>query len=224
MSLSLNNSTIIPLQNGQSFTGIEYDNILDFAEINIAIKCDTGFDLTLIYSQDKISVDYLTKETILFSEDTHFIKVSVKDRYFKLKIDATDGNMSFLNVQTIYKSSVTYSSDSNANQDIINIYNILNSKGSQQLWNNVNTGVNGTSAVCNLSTKNIKNLTFMGNCNGATLLTVQFSSDNANWYDSQYSYNLVSAGNLGFSLLSCPNFVRIKSSNDVVASIVLNFN
>jgi len=108
MSLSLNNSTIVPLDNGDIFLGREYDNILDFAEINISIKCDVGYTLTYIYSQDKISVDYQTSQVIVANIETQFYKIPVNDRYFKLKIEATDGNMTVLNVQTIYKSVPTF--------------------------------------------------------------------------------------------------------------------
>ena len=108
MSLSLNNSTIVPLLSGNTFSGQQYDNILDFAEINISIKCDTGYDLTYIYSQDKLSIDYQTTQSISAQIETQFYKIPVNDRYFKLKIDATDGNMSVLNVQTIYKSNITF--------------------------------------------------------------------------------------------------------------------
>ena len=55
MSLSIYNSTIVPLQNSQSFIGTNYDNILDFSEINISITCNTGYQLNYYFSQDKIS-------------------------------------------------------------------------------------------------------------------------------------------------------------------------
>ena len=108
------------------------------------------------------------------------------------------------------------------NSDITNIYNVVNSKTSSSLWNANVTGVNGVSISVNLSTKNIKNLTFMGNCNGATLLTVQFSSDGSNWYDSQYAYTLSASGDVGFNIPCCPNYVRLKSSASVTATMLLN--
>ena len=498
MSLSLNNSTIVPLLSGEIFLGKEYDNILDFAEIDIAIKCDVGYTLTYIYSQDKLSIDYSTNQTVSAHVNTQFYKLPVNDRYFKLKIEATDGDMSVLNVQTIYKSVPTFNNsgagptsnvaitaplngdgsvfvggsltlggsvdanitntsldvnvlnpvnsvdanitnaslnvdvgnfpasqtvngsvdanitnasldvnvgnfpavqnvnltnasvvvsgsidvnnfpasqtvngsvdanitnasldvnvgnfpvvqdvnltnasldvnvlnpvnsvdanitnaslnvdvgnfpasqtvngsvdanitnasldvnvgnfpavqnvnltnasldvnvlnpvnsvdanitnaslnvnvgnfplvqaisngslssmsfdtnrlnvyDSDTNTKLTNIYNVVNSKGAGTLWNNVNTGANGLSDSIDLSNKKVSNLTFMGNCNGATLLTVQFSSDNTNYFDSQYSYNLTGAGDVGFNLSGCPNYLRMKSSNDVVATLLVNY-
>jgi len=130
MSLSLYNSTIVPLLSNGIFLGREYDNILDFAEINIAIKCDTGYILTFIYSQDKLTVDYQTSQTISAQVDTKFFTISVKDRYFKLKIEANDGDMSVLNVQTIYKSTVTYQVGGNIPSSNVTIVNPLNLDGS----------------------------------------------------------------------------------------------
>lgn len=109
MSLSIYNSTIIPLGSGETFLGSVYDNILDFAEIDISILCDTGYTLTYIYSQDKVNVNFTSEHVIPMSATTTFLKIPVLDRYFKLKIKATDGTMSFLNVQTIYKTVITFS-------------------------------------------------------------------------------------------------------------------
>ena len=129
MSLSLNNSTIVPLLEDDFFLGQQYDNILDFVEINISIKCDTGYDLTYIYSQDKLTVDYQTTQSISAQADTQFYKLTVKDRYFKLRIDATDGDMTVLNVQTIYKTSTTYTVSSGPSANVV-ITNPLNMDGS----------------------------------------------------------------------------------------------
>ena len=123
MSLSLYNSTIVSLESDDIFLGQEYDNILDFVEINISVKCDTGFSITYIYSQDKLTVNYETTQAITASVDTHFFTVPVKNRYFKLRIEATDGNMSVLNVQTIYKTSITYDPPNDAPATAVDVMN-----------------------------------------------------------------------------------------------------
>lgn len=109
MSLSIYNSTITPLDSGETFTGSVYDNILDFAEINISILCDVGYTINYIYSQDKVNVNFTNTEVVPMSATTNFFRISVLDRYFKLQIIASDGTMAILNVQTIYKSVITYS-------------------------------------------------------------------------------------------------------------------
>jgi hypothetical protein len=345
MSLSLNNSTILPLSDGDIFLGREYDNILDFAEINISVKCDTGYDLTYIYSQDKLTIDYQTTQSVSAQITTQFYRIPVNDRYFKLKIEATDGDMSVLNVQTIYKTSTTFNNsgagptsnvaittplngdgsvfvggsltlggtvdanitntsvvvsgsvDANitntsldvnvtntgfncnnlplsivgggviitatdaipvegtilnlqytelqaintntsatntkidatntkldtTNTNLTNTYNLLNTKGSAILWNNVSSGINGLSTAVNLSNIKISNMTFMGKSSGATLFTIQFSNDGITYYDSQYSYNFSGAGSFGFNINGCPNYLKMKSSNDVVANAIINY-
>ena len=80
MSLSIVNSTIIPLEAGTTFNPTTYDNILDFIEINIAINCDTDYTLTYIYSQDKINIDYSTSQNVAYSNTTQFFRVPVRDR------------------------------------------------------------------------------------------------------------------------------------------------
>lgn len=109
------------------------------------------------------------------------------------------------------------------NADITNIYNIVNSRGSGTLWAGSATGAGGVSLAINLTSKNIKNISFMGNCDASTLLTVQFSNDGTTYYDSQYSFNLSSSGDVGFNLSCCPNYLRVKSSNNVTASLYANY-
>jgi len=118
MSLSILNSTNVPLSEDEVFTGSNYDNILDFAQIAISIKCDTGYVLTYIYSQNKVDIDYQTSQTITVQADTQFYNVTVKDRYFKLQITANDGDMTVLNVQTIYKTSTTYAVSSGPGSNV----------------------------------------------------------------------------------------------------------
>jgi len=243
MSLSLYNSTTIPLASNEIFIGLQYDNILDFAEINLSIKCDKGYTMTYIYSQDKLSVDYEVVQIIPYNADTQFYTVDVKDRYFKLKIQATDGKMNILNVQTIYKSVPTYASsggtvDANITNSLLDVSDAdthtkldsivtglqNNNKGSVPLWVVTQTGVNGVSTGVNLSTINQSNLTFYGYVDNTTNIIVQFSYDGNSYYDSQYSYSQTGAGDIGFNILSSPNYVRLKSSNDVLATVFLNYN
>ena len=105
MSLSIYNSTIKPLDSGDTFLGQYYDNIIDFSQINISIKCDTGYQLTWLFSQDKININYSIIENIPYSATTQFFQKSALQRYFKLSITATAGNMTNLEVQTIYKNN-----------------------------------------------------------------------------------------------------------------------
>ena len=246
MSLSIVNSSIVPLTSGQTFLPSTYDNILDFAEINISIKCDVGFEMTYIYSQDKINVDHTVVNTVSASVDTHFFRVPVKDRYFKVSILATQ-TMDVFNMQTIYKSNIIYtpSSGSGADVNITNPYldvhltqqtvglaldsslttinNTLSTKGNAVLFATPSCGVNGLSSIVNMSNKNISNVSLYGNVNNATVLTIQFSNDGTTFYDTQYTYNITAASDWGFSMLCSPYYFRLKSSADVAINAIINY-
>jgi hypothetical protein len=158
MSISIYNSTISPLISGQVFSGAVYDNILDFAEIDISILCDTGYTLEYIYSQNKVDVNYTTTKLIPFSASTQFYKAPVLDRYFKIQITATDGDMILLNVQTIYKSVITFTEGYGAD---VNIISPLDANGYVEVSvmnSNVGVLVNNTTpisvSISNLPTEN----------------------------------------------------------------------
>jgi hypothetical protein len=99
-----------------------------------------------------------------------------------------------------------------SNSNINNIYNILNSRGSVILWNGF-TGL--PSFTVDMSNKNIKNITIYGTVDGASLLTIQFSNNGLNWYNSQYSFNNTGAGDFGFAISACPKYLRLISNNTV---------
>jgi len=151
MSLSLNNSTIVPLLSNGSFLGKGYDNILDFAEINISIKCDVGYTLTYIYSQDKLTVDYDTSQVIDANIETQFYKIPVNDRYFRLKVDATDGDMTVLNVQTIYKSVPTFNNSGSCPTSNVAITGPLNGDGSVRVGGSLTLGGSVDANITNSS-------------------------------------------------------------------------
>jgi hypothetical protein len=139
MSISIYNSTTIPLLAGESFEGLIYDNILEFAEINISVNCDVGYTIFYIYSQNKINYDFIQTETIAASAQTTFIRRQVLNRYFKIRIEATDGDMTSLNVQTIYKPTISYQVGSGVSSDV----NVLNFPSVQP--------VSGTVSISNSS-------------------------------------------------------------------------
>ncbi|MBS1737029.1 MAG: hypothetical protein JSS98_10575 [Bacteroidetes bacterium] len=124
MSISIYNSTNVPLAPNDSFVG-RFDDISQFAEIMISIQCDGNFRLLTQYSTDKNSVEASTITDYppqLSLGDVLLLKLEPKARYFKLAVTSfsLDPNklvpMTYLRVQTIYKLRQTYSADGvNAN-------------------------------------------------------------------------------------------------------------
>lgn len=84
------------------------------------------------------------------------------------------------------------------------------------LWNNAATGAGGTSTA--VDTFNCGILSFMGTSSGATTLTVQYSPDNAAFYDSSTTIVLGGAGDFGVTVSIGAEYVRLKSSNNVTVT------
>ena len=240
MSLSIYNSTTSPLNNGDIFEGQVYDNILDFAEINISINCDVGYTITYIYSQDKININYIDTEIIPASAITTFIKKSVYDRYFKLKIEATNGDMTIFNLQTIYKTNISFD-ENNAIGNNVNIVaqsaglgldttlQTINAGqktiGDLKIWNNASVLLNGVSSVA--AAKGIYGSNFVsifGNCDTTTTLIIELSNDNITFYKTQYSYSINTVGDFGFSLQIPFKYLRLINTGQNINSIIAYIN
>lgn len=84
-------------------------------------------------------------------------------------------------------------------------------------WNNVLTGVGGVSTA--VDTQNCAHVTVFGNTSAASTITVQFSQDNTNFYDSEVTIS--ANGNFGKNLTAGARYVRLKSSADVTANATI---
>ena len=239
MSISIYNSTNKPLLAFDVFEGLFYDNILEFAEINISINCDVGYTIYYIYSQDKVNIDFIETEIVAASALTNFIKKQVFNRYFKLKIEATDGDMTVLNAQTIYKTSITYSTSGiGADVNIISQSaglaqesTLLNINAAQKtvvsglVWNNAAVLLNGVSAaVAAINIYGCNSVSIFGNTDTTTTIAIQLSNDNVNYYTTQYAYTINTVGDFGFSLLMPFKYIRLINKGQNVNSIITYIN
>ena len=209
-------------------------------KINISINCDVGYTITYIYSQDKININYVDTEIIPASATTTFIKKSVYDRYFKLKIEATDGDMTNFNLQTIYKTNISFD-ENNAIGNNVNIIaqsaglgldttlQSINAGqktiGDLKIWNNASVLINGVSSVA--AAKGIYGSNFVsvfGNCDTATTLIIQLSNDNVTFYKTQYAYTINTIGDFGFSLQIPFKYLRLMNVGQDINSIIAYIN
>ena len=124
---------------------------------------------------------------------------------------------------SIQVSNLVTTYDNQANSNLSAINTLINSRGNAQLFNG-QSGLNGVSLSVNVSTKLVINLSFYGHSNGATTLTLQFSNDNVNFYDTQYSYVISQASDFGFCLNASPFSFRLKSSNNVHVVTFVNYS
>jgi hypothetical protein len=210
MSLSIYNSFVnLDLSNNQVKIG-GFENILDFSEIDVSVSYNVSgvisYTLYYQYSQDKINVDYESTQVVTNQTETKFFKIECKQRYFKLKIVAnSDVN---LNIQTVYKNTPTYS---------------VISRGSLTIANNFAITSGTRTTGINLSNLCLNTLTIYGNSSATTTLTLCFSNDGVNWYDSQYTINITGSSNFGVGLNINPLYLSIKSSASVTLTAICDY-
>jgi len=123
------NSSIVPLIAGDIFDGV-YSSCLNYSVIEVSVKCDTIFDLNIVYSPDSVNDEFTETITVsVISNDTLFYKFEPKMRYFKLQLLNTDTNdQTVLSLQCLQKSTLVYST-SGIGSDV-NIVGPLNNDGS----------------------------------------------------------------------------------------------
>lgn len=156
-----------------------------------------------------VSTSDLTTHTKLDSVITDLDKF--KFNADNLKVEVQNASLAVTNSAL---TSMTFNSGSLLTKDS-SLYDLLNTKGTLQLYDNAIIA-GGATASLNLSSKKVTNMTFYGSqdSNG-NVLTVQFSNNGSNWCDSQYNYTFgaSSSGYFGFNIQACPYYVRVKSVN-----------
>lgn len=207
-SIDQNNTYLFPLNSGDSFTGT-YSSCINIDEILISVECDSTYRLVVNFSSNGsdfgISKSF-DSNVISANANTYSIKPEL--RYIEVVLINTDIiNQTYLRLNTIFKNVGTEVERGNVNN--------------YQIFNGSSTGVNGTSDSITSSLYN-SNYTFYGSLGGATDLVVQISGDDAHWYDTQYTYTSSSGGDFGFNVVLSAEYVRLKSTNDVVVLAFAN--
>jgi len=91
------------------------------------------------------------------------------------------------------------------------IYNILNTRGTETLYYNSNLE---NSNIIDFSNKKITSITVYGICSEPTSLTLQCSNNRTTWYSSQYVITMASGTSFGFALNGfCPKYFRLHNQN-----------
>jgi len=241
MSVSLVNS--LPIQNvlnGFVFNG-EYDNIVNFCEIDISINAEGNYSVQFYFSPDKLDTITSNIESFTYSSSSFTTyKLSPECKYFKLALTATS-NISNVMVQTIYKSNLTYSISSGgsitSNVDIVsqslaNLNVLVNNE------NNINTAIvaNGNSSSIwfndtftpgkanvvslNVGQQGFKQISIFGNVAGACNLTIAYSQDGSSWFDSSLGQiTFTAAADFSRDWTSSAYYIGIYSDTAVAAEI-----
>lgn len=92
--------------------------------------------------------------------------------------------------------------------------------GHGNAWNNATPAAGGTSSSVLVLSASV--ISVFGNANGATTLTVQFSYDGTNFYDSEYTITLTDAGDFGKTIQCGARYVRLKTSASVTITATIS--
>jgi hypothetical protein len=207
---SLNFSTANPIPANGFFAPVIWDDCLNFSSVLVSINT-TGAPVVLTVEQSSDRVNISSIETVnIYANELYNNSFQLYARFFKLRLDNPSGTaQTTLNCQVIFKNLVVPQ---------------MNIRTIQVFSPATSTGVNGVSASINLNQRNA-NLTVFGNIDAGTVLTLQLSNDDVNYYDSQYSLTTSSAQDFGFSVpTSSIYYMRLKSSNDVNILAIVNFS
>jgi hypothetical protein len=206
---SINFSTATPLPANGIFAPQIWDDLLDFSSIVLSVNCSGAPLLVNLYqSSDRININFSETLTI-YPDSLYNNTIQLYTRFFKLELlNPTETNQTALQCSVIFKSA----------------YPTQNSIKSALLFDSaIPTGTDGVSNSVLINRNCI--LTIFGNISDTTNLTIQFSNDNENYYDSQYSITVSGSTDFGYSVPASSIFyVRLKSSANVNILAYLNYS
>jgi hypothetical protein len=205
---SVNLSSINPLSANGVFIPPRWDDLLQFPGVILSLRGDTNMRLELYESTNGAN----TMNTKIYYVDKRQplnIQFNLGSRYFKLALFNLENQaQTILNLQTIYSN--------------LHIPQAIESSAFK-IWNDsVLATTNQPSIGFNSNFRNTL-FTFYGNASAATVLTVQLSNDDIDYYNTQTTYTISSAGNFGFSYQGIFNYIRLISSAAITITTFINF-
>jgi hypothetical protein len=231
MSVSLVNA--LPLQNvSDGFVLIgEYDNIVDFCEIDVSVNAEGNYSIQFDFSVDKITTISSSTQTFTYGAEPFFnYKLTPQCKYFKLTLTATT-NIDNLTVQSIYKSNVSYKpGGTGADVNITNSFipvsqygewnvNTQLTKFSTSIWDNAVIGAGDVSSnYANAKVLNNQSVSIYGHSSNATTLTILLSSGDNNFFYTQYTYTILEDSDFGFALVLPFKYLKLASSEATTIS------
>jgi len=201
-------STIVPLSALGVFIPAVFEDLLLFPGIILSLKGDTDMCIQLYESTNGSNI-MNTKIYYVDKRNSLNIQFNLNSRFFKLALFNLENQaQTVLNLQTIYSN--------------LHIPQAIES-GQFKIWNNTTLiGSNQPSIGFNSNFRNTI-FTFFGDVSAATVLTVQLSNDNIDYYNTQTTYNISAAGNFGFSYQGVFNYIRLVSSAAITITTFINF-
>lgn len=215
------NSSSTPLQSGRMFIG-RWDSVLEYSTCVITVTCDVNTELRVYQSSDKINSN---SETFFPLGGTPFTQIlNLTSPFFYLTLQNISGtNAVELSLETIYRTvSVTknvniFSSEGDLITSTggflnVNVGSVADTRVNLLAFNS-SIAAGAVSPSLNASLNDTTNISVYGLTGGtAVTLTLQFSRDNTNWYNTQYSVT-VTNDNFGFTIPSAASYIRLKRTD-----------
>ena len=207
---SVNNRSYLPLSANSKYTG-SYDSVIDYQSATINLFSDSNCEIVVYQSANKVITQAETFTTIANTQFSQILPLYQPYIYFTV-LNTSSTSQTVMNFSVIYRNTSIPASQIQNISGSVSVSN-LNNHIASTLSNNITITAGGSTSSVQLN--NNKFVTIFGNSSGATTLTVQFSTDNINFYSSQNQITITSASNFGFAFPCTCSYIRLLSSSAI---------
>jgi hypothetical protein len=211
--LSAKNRTTTPLLASATFSG-EVDNSLNYTNCDVSLVATTKVEIRIYGS--------ITGQTwaLIFDE-----QVDPGVQYFQtLLLYHPFLRSEVQNLQPVNQTSINYQLIYREHSHAFTLTDITltapvevvdKQRVSEIVWNSIPVSAGSNSLSVGLNASKFTTLSVYGSTNIPSTLTIQFSKDDINWFDSQYSFAItsVTGANFGASISCAVSYVRLKRTD-----------
>lgn len=211
--LSSKNRTTTPLLASQTFSG-EVDNTLNYTNCDVSLIANTKVQIR-IYGSITGQTWAQIFDTIVDAGTQFFQTLLIYHPFLRSEVKNMEAvNQTSINYQLIYREhSHAFALTDVTVQNPIGIIDYQ--RVSATVWNAIPVSAGSNSLSVALNTSKFTTLSVYGSINIASTLTIQFSIDDTNWFDSQYSFAItsVTGADFGATIPCAVSYVRLKRTD-----------
>jgi len=217
--LSTKNRTEVPLPaSGFFLGGIDYS--LNYTNCDVSLLADTDCRIRIYGSNEQVNWSLIFDETVSAS-DHFFQTLLLYHPFIKSTVENLDASpQTQLIYQLIYREHAHAFHLSSASLSTA-LEIIDKQRVSSAVFISAPVLANGVSAVVALNASKFTTISVYGNVSGPCDLTLQFSRDNVNWFNSQYTFSITSltGADFGASLPCSASYLRLKRTDTAIPPI-----
>lgn len=211
--LSTKNRTETPLTSLSTFTGgTEY--VLNYTCCDISIVASTNVRVRIFGSITQQTWATIFDEVVP-SATQFFQTLLIYHPYIYSSVENLEAlNQTSINYQLIYREHahafVLTDATLTTPIEVVDKAHIT-----ALVWTASPVAAGAASASCNMNTSKCTTLSVYGNTDTPCDLTLQFSSDKVNWFNTQYTFSITTLGgaDFGASLACAANYARLKRTD-----------